>query len=143
MLSWISDDLAHCEYFLIGGRDREVALESLQGEIVFRTTTDVLTAIAEAVNEGDLGRAARQLGLLACGPFDLEVFQVLAGLLNSRHPGMQRDALIAVGYSAWPEFGAAFDHLESDAESSEDVRAEAREFRAILEASHWNAPFRE
>lgn len=143
LLSWISDHIADCEYFLIGGRDREAALESLQREIVFRTTTDLLTAIGEAADEGELGRRAWQLGLLACGPFDLEVFQVLAGLLNCRHPGLQRDALIAVGYAAWPEFGAAFDRLESDAESSEDVRAEAREVRARLEGSHWNAPFRE
>ena len=143
VLSWIHDEIAGFEYFLIAGPDRESALANLAGEIVFRTPTDVLTSIANAADERELGRFARELGLIACGPFDLDVFKVLAGLLNSRHPALQGDALIAAGYAAWPELADAFERLEADAETQEELRAEARAVRAGLEASGWNSSFRE
>jgi hypothetical protein len=142
LLSWVDDAIAECEYFLVGGPDRAAAVVSLEREIDFYTQTEVLTAIGEAIDETETGRSARRLGLLASGPFDLAVFQVLAGLLNCRSPNMQRDALIAIGYSAWPEFAAAFDSLENDAESSPEVRKEARQVRSELEKSDWNANFR-
>jgi len=54
---------------------------------------------------GGMSDAALLLGLFAHGPFDEEVFAALAAALLSLSDAVRSDAMTAITYSEWSEFG--------------------------------------
>jgi hypothetical protein len=140
--SWVHDDLAGCEYFILGGPDRAATFERLATEVPLTGQEDLLNTMGAVADPEAMGALARKLGLLACGPFDLPVFRVLTGLLHCRQPVLQEHGLVAIGYAAWPQFGLALDRLVNDSGSTKVVREEAARVKAALEASDWNAAYR-
>jgi hypothetical protein len=145
---WLDDPVVGWQYGVYMG-DCHVVIESDLAMLAdedegcrLLQVTDVFDWISAATTAAEVGRASRLLGLFACGPFDEPVFRVLAGQLHCHHADLQRDALIALKYTAWPEFGAEIDRLLADPETDAGVKADAVQIRDVLVARDWNADYR-
>lgn len=84
------------------------------------------------------GRLARALGVLACGPFDADVDQVLSGLLGSKKTDLQFDALTSIAMSAWPQFEGALDSMVANPDAGTLVREDAQAIKKEQAWSRWN-----
>jgi len=142
-VSWIDDrELSEHFYGVVYGPEAKKALDRLAVDAWLITPERGIASIQHATTVDQLGTAARALGLLACGPFNKDVFDVLSGMLTCGNRDLQMDALTAVMFSAWPQFEPVVARLTQDEGTDEDVRAEAAEVVEVQRKSDWNSELR-
>jgi hypothetical protein len=142
-VSWVDDrELARHFYGIVYGPEAQRALERLVADAWAITAERGISAIQHATTAEQLGTAARALGLLAIGPFDQDVFDVLSGMLTSGHAALQLDALTGLMFSAWPQFEPAVASLAADEAADAAVRAEAADVLEAQRESGWNRELR-
>jgi hypothetical protein len=143
LVSWVDDrELSEHFYGLVYGRAVEEAVARLSADAWLITPERGIASLQHATTVEQLGVAARALGLLACGPFNQQVFDVLVGMLKSGNAALQMDALTAVMFSAWPQFEPIVAELADDENTDEDVRSEATDVLEVQHESDWNSELR-
>lgn len=142
-VSWVDDqEYSKRFYGLVYGDDAAAAVARLSTDAWLISPERGIASIQEATTIEHLGTAARSLGILACGAFQQEVFDVLVGMLQSGNAELQMDALTGVMFSAWPQFDPVLQQLASDPTTDQSVREEAQEVLSQQRETDWNADLR-
>lgn len=143
-VSWMDDpEFSQHFYGLVYGPQAADAVPLLAHDAWLITPAKGIATLQEATTIEHLGTAARALGVLACGPFNPDVFVVLCAMLDSGNPALQIDALTAVALSSWPQFETKLQALQASPGLDAEVRAEALEVIETQRASGWNREFRQ
>jgi hypothetical protein len=143
-VSWVDDTEFSLHFYgLVYGPQAADAVPFLARDAWLITPANGIATLQEATTIEHLGTAARALGVLACGPFNPDVFSVLCAMLDSGNKALQTSALMAVALSSWPQFEAPLLALNASPTIDVAVRAEAMEVLEAQRASGWNREFRE
>lgn len=141
-VGWVDDEVTQHFFGLVWGDDRAQAVAALKTTGWMVDGEQAIAAFQHARSVEELCRGALALGVLANGPIDPNVFEVLVGLLRSSKLDVQFDALAAIAISSWPAFEAPLRELAADPTTDEELRDEISVVLDEVQDSSWNEELR-
>jgi hypothetical protein len=140
---WLDDqEISRHFYGIVFGADATAAAARLEEDAWHITIRQAIASFRYANTIPQLGSTAICLGLLACGPFDKDVFNIICCMLTGGHPELQADALTAVLHSAWPQFDPIVEQLSVHPEACDEIRSEAARVLVTQRERDWNSELR-